>query len=98
MANATVSTHVLDTAFGKPRAGIRVALFQGDHLVADGQTDDEGRIRSLGNDLEPGDYRLVFTLAGGFFHEIALVVRLESGHYHVPLLLSPFGATTYRGS
>ncbi|MBA2372463.1 MAG: hydroxyisourate hydrolase, partial [Chloroflexi bacterium] len=39
-----------------------------------------------------------FTLAGGFFHEIALVVRLESGHYHVPLLLSPFGATTYRGS
>lgn len=98
MANATLSTHVLDTAFGKPRAGVRVALFQGEHLVADGETDGDGRIRSLARDLEPGDYRLVFTLSGGFFHEIALVVRLENGHYHVPLLLSPFGATTYRGS
>lgn len=98
MAKATVSTHVLDTTFGKPRPGIRVALFQGEHLVADGETDGDGRIRSLAKDLEPGDYRLVFTLTGGFFHEIALVIRLEGGHSHVPLLLSPFGATTYRGS
>lgn len=98
MAQATLSTHVLDTAYGRPRQGVRVALFQGEHLVASEETDADGRIRSLGADLAPGEYRLVFTLGGGYFHEIALVVRLDGGHHHVPLLVSPFGATTYRGS
>lgn len=98
MARASISTHVLDTAYGRPRAGIRVGLFQGGHLVGEGETDADGRIRELATELEPGEYRLVFSLGGGFFHEVSLVVRLEGGHSHVPLLLSPFGATVYRGS
>jgi 5-hydroxyisourate hydrolase len=98
MAQATLSTHVLDTAFGKPRAGIRVALFQAEHLVAHGETDRDGRITELAKDLEPGSYRLVFSVGGAFLEEIALVIRIDHGHYHVPLLVSPFGATTYRGS
>lgn len=98
MAQGTLSTHVLDTAFGKPRAGIRVALFQGEHLVADGETGEDGRIAELAKDLAPGSYRLVFSIGGAFLEEISLLIRLEHGHYHVPLLISPFGATTYRGS
>lgn len=98
MAHATLSTHVLDTAFGKPRSGIRVALFQAEHLVAHGETGADGRIAELAKDLEPGSYRLVFSVGGAFLEEIALTVRIEQGHYHVPLLIAPFGATTYRGS
>ncbi|HEX4744280.1 MAG TPA: hydroxyisourate hydrolase [Candidatus Limnocylindria bacterium] len=98
MAQATLSTHVLDTAFGKPRAGIRVALFQAEHLVAHGETDRDGRIAELAKDLEPGSYRLVFSVGGAFLEELSLIIRLDHGHYHVPLLVSPFGATTYRGS
>ena len=98
MAHATLSTHVLDTAFGKPRAGIRVALFQAEHLVAHGETDGEGRIAELARDLEPGSYQLVFSIGGAFLEEVAVTIRVDQGHYHVPLLVSPFGATTYRGS
>jgi 5-hydroxyisourate hydrolase len=98
MAQATLSTHVIDIAFGKPRSGIRVALFQAEHLVAHGETGADGRIAELAKDLEPGSYRLVFSLGGAFIEEVALVVRVDHGHYHVPLLVSPFGVTTYRGS
>jgi 5-hydroxyisourate hydrolase len=98
VARATISTHVLDTAFGKPRAGIQVALYRGTDEVARGETDDDGRIKELAKDLAPGAYRLVFSVGGAFLEEVAVVVRIEAGHYHVPLLVSPFGATTYRGS
>lgn len=98
MAQATLSTHVLDIAYGKPRSGVRVALFQGEHLLADGETGQDGRIAELAKDLAPGSYRLVFSIGGAFLEEISLSIRLEHGHYHVPLLVAPFGATTYRGS
>ncbi len=98
MARATLSTHVLDTAFGKPRPGIRVALFQAEHLVAHGETDADGRIAELAKDLEPGSYRLVFSVGGAFLEEVAVTIRLDHGHYHVPLLVSPFSCVTYRGS
>jgi len=79
-------------------SGVRVSLYRGTELVARGDTDTDGRIRELGRDLAAGSYRVLFALKGPFFEEIALQVRLEDGHYHVPLLVTPFGCVTYRGS
>jgi 5-hydroxyisourate hydrolase len=93
----TVSTHVLDTERGMPAGGIRVELFRGDELVAAGETDVDGRIRQLA-DTDPGTHRLVFHLASPFFRRVELEVDLGPGHHHVPLLVSSFGCTTYRGS
>jgi 5-hydroxyisourate hydrolase len=94
----SLSTHVLDTALGRPVSGVRVSLYRGTELVARGDTDADGRIKELGRDLAAGSYRLLFAVKGSFFEEIALQVRLEDGHYHVPLLVTPFGCVTYRGS
>jgi 5-hydroxyisourate hydrolase len=94
----SLSTHVLDTAIGRPVSGVRVSLFRGTDLVARGVTDVDGRIRELGTDLAAGSYRVLFAVKGPFFEEVALQVRLEDGHYHVPLLVTPFGCVTYRGS
>ena len=94
----SVSTHVLDTAIGRPVSGVRVSLYRGTELVARGDTDADGRITELGRDLAAGSYRLLFALRGPFFEEVALQVRLDDGHYHVPLLVTPYGCVTYRGS
>ena len=79
-------------------SGVRVSLFRGTELVASGVTDVDGRIRELGTDLAAGSYRVLFAVKGPFFEEVALQVRLADGHYHVPLLVTPFGCVTYRGS
>jgi 5-hydroxyisourate hydrolase len=92
-----ISTHVLDTAKGAPAAGVRVELYQGDELVAAGETDDDGRIRELA-DVAPGTYRLVFHPPSPFFRRVELELALGDGHHHVPLLVSPFACATYRGS
>jgi 5-hydroxyisourate hydrolase len=93
-----LSTHVLDTAGGRPARGVRVELFRGDERIADRQTDDDGRIRDLA-DVEPGEYRLVFHPTSPFFRRIEVDVLIEAGRdYHVPLLLSPYQCTIYRGS
>lgn len=92
-----ISTHVLDTARGEPAAGVRVELFRGDELVAARETDADGRVRDLA-DVEPGVYRLVFHPPSPFFRRVELEVDLGDGDYHVPLLVSPFGCATYRGS
>ena len=89
---------MLDTAIGRPVPGVRVSLYRGTELVARGDTDDEGRITALGRELAAGSYRLLFAVKGPFFEEVALQVRLDDGHYHVPLLVTPFGCVTYRGS
>jgi hydroxyisourate hydrolase len=95
----TLSTHVLDTGHGRPAPGVRVELFRGDRLVSAQQTDDDGRIAALGQSLEPGSYRLVFHPPSPFFRRVELELELEAdGHYHVPLLVSPYSCTTYRGS
>ena len=94
----SLSTHVLDTAIGRPVSGVRVSLYRGTELIARGETDAGGRINGLGDDLAAGSYRLLFAVKGPFFEEVALQVRLEDGHYHVPLLVTPFGCVTYRGS
>ena len=97
-----VTTHVLDTTAGRPAAGIAVTLERGDQVVARGTTDPDGRIADLGPDrLDPGTYRLRFDTAGrsGFFPEVLVTFAVEDGaHLLVPLLLSPHGYTTYRGS
>jgi len=103
----TISTHVLDTAAGRPAVGIRVRCWRLDGdaatVVGEGVTDDDGRIRDLlgGHELAAGRYRLTFGLgAGRFFETATLEIRLDDAtrSHHVPLLLSPYGLTTYRGS
>jgi len=108
---STISTHVLDTALGKPAAGIRVTLHRDAALIGSSVTDEDGRVRDLlahGSSLSAGDYRLTFSVAEyfgaskrrSFYNEIVIYFAIadEAQHYHVPLLLSPFGYSTYRGS
>jgi len=106
----TISTHVLDTAGGTPAAGIRVLLVRGGLdgddwsgvVVGDAVTDEDGRIADLlgGQPLERGSYRLEFLLGDGFFRSLSVWLDIDdpSRSYHVPLLRSPYGLTTYRGS
>lgn len=107
----SLSTHVLDTALGKPARGIRVTLEREGVAVGSAVTDEDGRIREFrttGALLDQGSYRLVFAVADwfrstgreAFYTEIVVQFSMgaRSEHYHVPVLLSPFGYTTYRGS
>ena len=97
----TVSTHVLDVAGGKPAAGIRVTL--GTRTLA---TDGSGRIADLSDGgVNPGTYRLLFEVgaywgeAPHLFETVTLELQLlEARHYHVPLLISPFSCSSYRGT
>jgi 5-hydroxyisourate hydrolase len=94
----SVSTHVLDTALGEPAPGVRVELASGDTVLASGETDGDGRIGELARDLDPGRYALVFWPPSPFFTRVELEVELRDGHYHVPLLVSPYGCASYRGN
>jgi 5-hydroxyisourate hydrolase len=109
-----ITTHVLDTATGKPGNGIAIELeFQHEgtwNLIGGGITDDDGRLRTLTSQgsVTPGIYRIRFATAAyfaargtaGFFPVVEIQFTVGDGaqHYHVPLLLSPFGFSTYRGS
>jgi len=100
-----ISTHVLDTVAGRPAEGIAVLLFQGDRQVGAGVTNANGRCLDLLTEpLQTGTYRIVFDVLArfpnGFYPEVSVtfLVRDPLTHYHVPLLISPFGFTTYRGS
>ena len=93
----SLSTHVLDTAAGKPAAGVTVDLLRGADPVTSAATDGDGRAR-LAESLDPGTYRLVFHPPSPFFTRVELEIVLEDGHYHVPLLISPFSCASYRGS
>ena len=94
---ASLSTHVLDTGRGEPARGVAVELWRGEQPVADGATDEDGRLR-LADGLEPGTYRLVFRPPSPFFRRVSLDVELGDGHHHVPLLVSPYSCASYRGS
>jgi 5-hydroxyisourate hydrolase len=96
--SVSISTHVLDTARGAPASGVRVELARSQEVVASAETDEDGRIRELATDLEPGRYELVFWPPSPFFTRVELELDLEDGHYHVPLLVSPYGCASYRGS
>ena len=95
--SVSLSTHVLDTAAGGPAGGVLVVLYRGDMFMSEGRTDDDGRAR-LGDNLDPGTYRLVFHPPSPFFKRVELEVALDEGHYHVPLLVSPYSCASYRGS
>jgi len=94
----SLSTHVLDTERGRPASGVHVELRRGAETIGAGDTDADGRIASLAEGLEPGEYSLVFAPPSPFFREVALTVSLDDGHYHVPLLISSYGCASYRGS
>ena len=111
---AEISTHVLDLARGVGGRGVPVILLRksGDGRwveLARARTDENGRVRSFGaaTRFEPGTYKLQFDMTGypspqaePFFPEIDLVFRVtdKAGHYHVPVVVSPFGYSTYRGN
>lgn len=108
--SSPITTHVLDTAAGRPAAGVPVTLEKqtGDrwNQVASATTNDDGRVRDwMSGPLEPGTFRITFDTGAysggrGFYPYVSIVFTIEQGaeHYHVPLLLSPYGYTTYRGS
>ena len=109
-----ITTHVLDTSLGRPAAGVAARLDRQSGAeawveVGRGVTDADGRIRDLCKGaLEAGAYRLTFDTgayfrardAPGFYPQVTIEfeVRDPGQHHHVPLLLSPFGYSTYRGS
>jgi 5-hydroxyisourate hydrolase len=96
-----LSTHVLDTERGAPARGVRVELYRREVLVASGETDEDGRIRQLADGLAPDTYRLVFHPdSSPFFRRIELEVQIDQDgqHLHIPLLISPYACTSYRGS
>jgi 5-hydroxyisourate hydrolase len=110
-----ITTHVLDTAIGKPAAGIRVELFAirdgQTHLISECITDSDGRVTPgliHADQFKPGIYRIHFAVESYFkrtgtdcfFPEVVITFKVsqDQAHYHVPLLLSPFGYSTYRGS
>ncbi|BDI21414.1 hydroxyisourate hydrolase [Herbiconiux sp. L3-i23] len=107
-----ITTHVLDAALGMPAEGISVALDGwrdgGWVSVASGMTDADGRVRDLGSEsVDDGTYRLsfgtgeYFSRSGRdtFYPEVTVVFAVATGdHYHVPILLSPYSYSTYRGS
>ena len=108
-----ITTHVLDTSCGRPAVGVPVVLERavdsGWQPVGRGTTDADGRVRDLlASPPEAGRYRLCFDTdtyfravgEAGFYPEVAVTFVVGNGqeHYHVPLLLSPFGYSTYRGS
>ena len=109
-----ITTHVLDVARGRPAAGVAVILERRDvetwTALGHGSTDADGRVKDLlaGAPLAAGQHRLTFDTGAYFAAQgvatlypavvIVFEVKEDQGHYHVPLLLSPFGYTTYRGT
>jgi 5-hydroxyisourate hydrolase len=110
-----LTTHVLDTAHGRPASGVALRLWRGGEVLASATTNADGRCDSPlldGEALSTGAYRLEFDV-GAYFRTLGVTlpdpafletVAIEFGvaeptaHYHVPLLVSPFGYSTYRGS
>lgn len=108
---SSLSTHVLDLTHGTPASGIHVRLLQGSDVLFNGLTDEDGRCPGL-QPVAPGTYRIEFSVAAYFrskgidlpdppFIDVVAIdfgIADSGGHYHVPLLVSPFGYSTYRGS
>lgn len=109
-----ITTHILDTSLGKPAAGVQINLQKSDGTnwltIASGITNSDGRVANLLDKdtlLTPGIYRMFFEIGAyykalntkTFYPEVAIVFEtFDTSHYHVPLLLNPFGYSTYRGS
>jgi 5-hydroxyisourate hydrolase len=106
----TLSTHVLDIEHGSPAMGVPIELYRGVDQLARAKTNTDGRVPDLaGGSVAPGTYRVVFDVAayfaaqgrtGPFLRRVSIDfdVRAADPHYHVPLLLSAYACTVYRGS
>jgi 5-hydroxyisourate hydrolase len=113
---STVSTHVLDTARGRPASGVHVTLQMQNpdetwSMLTEAWTDEDGRVKPfflVETHLEPGTYQLLFDTEGYFsaqdiecfYPQVSVTFKIDEApqHYHVPLLISAFGYSTYRGS
>jgi 5-hydroxyisourate hydrolase len=109
-----LTTHILDTTKGKPAEGVTIILFQGGNdewtEMARGATNSDGRIKDLlkiDDALQPGIYKMRFetkdyfdkTSTTTFYPYVEIIFDIQTNeHYHIPLLLNPFGYSTYRGS
>ena len=104
-----ITAHALDSTAGTPAVDLAVTLFDGATETVSARTDAGGRVSDFGPErLEPGTYRIVFGTGEYFeaqgmdhFHPqvtIDFTVKEGEAHYHIPLLLSPFAYSTYRGS
>ena len=106
-----LSSHVLDLTTGRPARGVRITLHMQGYPTIEGITDEDGRCKNLlgGEPLIAGRHKMVFDIgtyfkAAGhqdiFLHEVTLDFEVASPneHHHVPLLATPFAASTYRGS
>jgi 5-hydroxyisourate hydrolase len=105
----SISTHVLDAVTGTPAAGVAVTLLDADGVVlAEAHTDVDGRVARLAEDTRAGVHRLRFDTAAwfadrgtpAFYPEVTVAFEITdaAAHHHVPLLLSPYAYSTYRGS
>jgi 5-hydroxyisourate hydrolase len=106
-----ITTHILDTSIGRPAAQVQISLFYQGHQIASGQTNDDGRILQwlpLDYQLKSGIYQIVFEIGDWmkaqnracFYPKVTIDFEVQNTneHYHVPLLINPFGYSTYRGS
>ena len=109
-----ITTHILDTSAGKPALGVNVVLEHKNNnvwlFVGNGRTDNDGRVKNLIEEntiVPPGIYRLIFETRSyyqsinieGFYPSVTIEFEIkDASHYHVPLLLNPYGYSTYRGS
>ena len=93
----SLSTHVLDTGGGEPAAGVRSSSTAAT-CSSRRRERTTTAARRLADELDPGTYRLVFHPPSPFFRRVELEVELDEGHYHVPLLVSPYACASYRGS
>ena len=103
-----ISTHILDTHLGRPASDVYVELRQNNHIIATAYTDKDGRIKYFTDYLAQGHYSLLYHIAPyfeqqqltTFFPEVCIQFYIQNTqeHYHIPLLMSPYAYSTYRGS
>ena len=106
---SSLSTHVLDTEAGTAAAGVPVALFSASKLIVRAMTNSDGRIPDLSTSLEAGAYQLVFDIAAYFDAHgrsapflqrvtVEFLIAATDTHLHIPLLITPYACTSYRGT
>ena len=105
----SLSSHVLDTTLGKPAVDLKIELTLPSGRTINAITDKDGRCNNWqGEEIKPGEYHIRFITGkylvdihgSGFYPyvDVTFIIAPDSGHYHIPLLISPYGFSSYRGS